>query len=411
MFRGGLDHTGVYQGAGLRQTPAVKWRFQTGGPVLSSPAVDNGTVYFGSSDQDFYAVEQATGKLKWKFHTESAVASSPAVANGTVYFGSFDGAFYALDAARGTLKWKFETEGERRFSHRRLHGLQPYAEMMPDPWDFWMSSPAVANGMVYFGSGDSYVYALDAATGAVRHKFPTGDVVHASPAIAGGNLVIGSWDSFVYALDATSFKFKWSFQGGLDPQTGNQQGFQSSPAVAGGTVYIGCRDSNVYALDLATGKKKWAFNNAGSWVLTSPAVHDGKVYIGTSDSGLFHELDAATGAKLFTINGKVPYYASPAIANGALFLGTFDGRVQAFDVKTHEPLWTFETEASKKNAALYRKEDGSMDFSKLISAVFYDEMVLAVHKMYGTGAFLSSPSIVGDTLFIGSADGAVYALK
>jgi len=411
MFRGGPDHTGVYEATGLRQAPEVKWRFPSGGPVLSSPAVDGGTVYFGSSDQHFYAVDRDTGALKWKFHTGSAVASSPAVANGAVYFGSFDGVFYALDAAHGTLKWKFETEGERRFSHRRLHGLEPYAELMPDPWDFWLSSPTVANGMVYFGSGDSYVYVLDAATGALKWKGPTGDVVHASPAIAGGNLIIGSWDSFMYAVDATSFKFKWRFQGGLDPQTGNQQGFQASPAVAGGVVYVGCRDSNVYALDLATGGKKWAFNNAGSWVLTSAAVYDGKVYIGTSDSGLLHELDAATGARLSTIQGKAPFYASPAIANGALFLGTFDGRLLAYDIKTREPLWTFETEASRKNAPAYRKADGSMDFTKLISSMFYDDMVLAVHKMYSTGAFLSSPSIAGDTLYIGSADGAMYALR
>jgi eukaryotic-like serine/threonine-protein kinase len=64
MFRGDLDHTGVYQATGLRQTPTVKWRFQTRGPVLSSPAVDAGTVYFGSSDQDFYAIDQATGALR-----------------------------------------------------------------------------------------------------------------------------------------------------------------------------------------------------------------------------------------------------------------------------------------------------------------------------------------------------------
>ena len=411
MFRGGLDHIGVYQATGLRQAPTVKWRYETRGPVLSSPAVDGGTVYFGSSDQDFYAVDQATGALKWKFHTGSAIASSPAVSGGIVYFGSFDGAFYALDAAHGTLKWKFETEGERRFSHRGLHGLQPYAEIMPDPWDFWLSSPAVSNGIVYFGSGDSHVYALDAATGALRWKGQAGDVVHSSPAIAGGSLVIGSWDSFVYAVDAGSFKFKWRFQGGLDPQTGNQQGFQGSPAVANGVVYVGCRDANLYALDLATGEKKWAFNNKGSWVLNSPAVYNGKIYFGTSDSGLFHELDASTGAKLFTIKGRFPYYASPAIANGALFLGTFDGRLVAYDLKTHEPLWTFQTEASKKNTPTYSKPDGSIDFSKLIAFSFYDEMVLAVHKMYTTGAFLSSPAIADNTLYIGSTDGAVYALK
>jgi outer membrane protein assembly factor BamB len=411
MFRGGLDHAGVYQATGLRQAPAVKWRYQTGGRVLSSPAIDGNLLYVGSSDQNLYALDRSTGSLVWKFHTESSVASSPAVANGIVYFGSFDGAFYAVDAARGVLKWKFDTQGERRFSHRALHGLQPYGEVMPDPWDFWLSSPAIFKGVVYFGSGDGRIYALDAAGGTVKWTFPTGDVVHSSPAIAGGNVIVGSWDSFLYALDAATGKFKWRFQGGLDPQTGNQQGFQASPAVANGVVYVGCRDSNVYAIDAVDGEKKWAFNNKGSWVLTSAAIYEGKVYIGTSDSGLFHELDAASGAKLFTINGKFPYYASPAIASGALFVGTFDGRLLAYDVKSHELLWAFQTEASKKNASAYSKPDGSMDFSKLISSNFYDEMVLAVAKMFTTGAFLSSPAIADNTLYIGSADGAIYALK
>jgi outer membrane protein assembly factor BamB len=101
----------------------------------------------------------------------------------------------------------------------------------------------------------------------------------------------------------------------------------------------------------------------------------------------------------------------PRIANDALFLATFDGRLLAYDLKTHEPLWTFQTEASKKNAPAYSKPNGSIDFDKLISFSFYDEMVLAVHKMYTTGAFLSSPAIADNTLYIGSADGAIYALK
>ncbi len=57
---------------------------------------------------------------------------------------------------------------------------------MPDPFDFYLSSPTLANGNVYFGSGDGNVYALDAVTGSLKWKFQTGDVVHASPAIANG---------------------------------------------------------------------------------------------------------------------------------------------------------------------------------------------------------------------------------
>ena len=45
---------------------------------------------------------------------------------------------------------------------------------MPDPFDLYLSSPAVWKGVVYFGSGDGNVYALDAVSGAERWKFHTG---------------------------------------------------------------------------------------------------------------------------------------------------------------------------------------------------------------------------------------------
>ena len=104
----------------------------------------------------------------------------------------------------------------------------------------------VAKGARAFGSGDGNLYALDAATGDLRWKFKTGDVVvHASPgALADGFLFFGSWDSYFYAVDATTGKEKWRFHAGEDPLIHNQVGFQSSPVIANGVVYTGCRDAN-----------------------------------------------------------------------------------------------------------------------------------------------------------------------
>ena len=81
----------------------------------------------------------------------------------------------------------------------------------------FLSSPVVANGPVYFGSGDGNLYALDAGTGALNWKFQTGDVVHASPAYADGVVYFGSWDSYFYAVDAKTGAEKWRFHGGEDP--------------------------------------------------------------------------------------------------------------------------------------------------------------------------------------------------
>jgi outer membrane protein assembly factor BamB len=74
-----------------------KWKYQTEGPVNSSPAVaDDGTVWFGSEDGKVYAVTP-DGKLAWSFKTEGAVDSSPAIGpSGEVVIGSRDGSVYCF---------------------------------------------------------------------------------------------------------------------------------------------------------------------------------------------------------------------------------------------------------------------------------------------------------------------------
>ncbi len=412
LFRSNAAHTGVFPAPGAPQFHKLKWQFRSKGAILSSPIVDGDTVYIGSTDHNFYALDLASGALKWTFKTDSRVPGSAAVSNGSVFFESYDSYFYCLDAATGKLKWKFRTEGERRYSATHLHGAEPASEKMPDPFDFFLSSPVIANGLVYFGSGDTNVYALDAAAGSLKWKFKAGDVVHASPALANGSLFIGSWDSYFYALDAATGAEKWRFKTGEDPDTHNQQGIQSSAAVAGGIVYFGCRDSNFYALDAASGKKVWSFSNRGSWVIASPAVVDGKVFFATSDTGLFHSLDAKTGAPVFSLDFKHwPMFSSPAIAGAFAYIGSHDGRLLAIDLKSQKLAWSFDTDGRKQNGATYTKDDGSPNYEAAFFDFFYDDMVGGVSKMMANGAVLSSPAIAGDTVLFGSTDGNLYAIE
>ncbi len=411
MFRGNPQHTGVYQAAGVPSFTKVKWKFHSGGAVNSSPAVVGDTVYVGSNDNNLYAINLETGVLRWKFKTESRVASSPAVAGGVVYFGSYDGNFYAVDAATGQLKWKFATGGERRFAGKHLHGSLPAAEIMPDPFDVYLSSPTVWNSAVYFGSGDGNVYSLDAASGNLKWKFQTGDVVHASPAIADGAVFIGSWDSYFYALDAASGNEKWRFKTGEDPDIHNQVGIQSSAAVADGVVYFGCRDSNFYAVDAASGQQKWKFNNKGSWVVGSPAVRDGKVYFATSDSSMLYEVDAKSGTPVFSLKFKGwPLFSSPSIAGNMLYVGSNEGKFMAIDLSAQKPAWSFQTDGSQEHGATYTNPDGSPKYEAAFMENFYDDMVAGVAKMMSVGAVLSSPVIVNNVIYVGSTDGNLYAL-
>ena len=410
MFRGDLVHSGVYAAKGAPSLHGVKWSFHTEGEVISSPAIVAGVVYVGSTDGNLYAIDQQSGALRWKLQTGGRIPSSPAVANGLVYFGSYNGNFYAVDVTTGKMKWKFHN-AERRFAGRHLHGSFPVDEMMPDPFDVYLSSPVVWKDAVYFGSGDGNVYSLDAATGTLKWKFQTGDVVHASPAIADAKLYIGSWDSYFYALDAASGKELWRFKTGEDADTHNQVGIQSSATVANGIVYFGCRDSKLYAVDAATGRQRWAFSNNGSWVITSPVVHDGKVYFATSDTATFYALDAQTGASDYSLKFHWVIFASPAIAGNMLYLAGQDGKLVAIDLVARKPAWEFQTEASRKNLAGLSKADGTPNYEAVFASNFYDDMIVGVHTLQAVGPILASPVVAEDVVYVGSADGNLYALN
>ncbi len=411
-FHGNNARTGVYQSPALKALKGVKWQFKTQGGIVSSPAIANGLVYIGSSDGALYAVDQSNGQQKWKTQTRGPIASSPAVADGLVFFLGFDGGFYCLDANTGARKWRYATGYERRFEAKRLHGSTPAEQTVPDPHDVFLSSPAVLNGRVYFGSSDGNIYALEAKTGLLQWKFETKGQVHASPAIVGNTLYIGSWDSYLYALDVESGAEKWRFKTGEDPVIANQVGFQSSPAVVDGIVYVGCRDAHLYAIDAQTGKKRWDYPTSKSWVNVTPAVFDGSVYFATGDTRRFHAVEAATGRLRFTVPVITVIFSSPAIAEGLAYFGNLNGSLYAVDIKTGSVVWEFQTEASKKDPLQFlnpdrtRKNEVSiMEFND------FEDMYVYWFKNFSLGAIVSSPVVDKGEVYFGSTDGNLYALN
>ena len=98
-----------------------------------------------------------------------------------------------------------------------------------------MSPAAVADGMVYVGSEDHKVYALNATTGAYVWSYTTGYFVDSSIAFSNGIVYAASEDNNVYALNASNGIVVWNYT------TGGQI-MLSSPVVAGGMVYVGSED-------------------------------------------------------------------------------------------------------------------------------------------------------------------------
>jgi len=117
----------------------------------------------------------------------------------------------------------------------------------------------VANGVVYVGSADHDVYALNAGTGALLWKYTTGWTVSSSPAVANGVVYVGSLDGNVYALKAGTGALMWKHTGGDS----------SSPAVANGVVYVGSGGNTG-----GTGHWLYAFGLTGSHAPALPERPD-----------------------------------------------------------------------------------------------------------------------------------------
>jgi outer membrane protein assembly factor BamB len=136
-----------------------KWRFKTGEDheiynqvgIQSSAVVAGGMVYFGCRDSNLYALDARSGEKKWAYNNKGSwVIVSPAIQNGKIYFATSDSAlFHALDAKSGaelfTLKFTWPMFG----------------------------SPAIAGDLLYQPSEDGKLYAIDLKAGKRAWEFQT----------------------------------------------------------------------------------------------------------------------------------------------------------------------------------------------------------------------------------------------
>ena len=177
-FRGGQGLLGRAAGT-LPDSMSPAWKFKTGDQIKSSPAIENGTVYIGSSDANVYAVDLETGEEIWRYHTSDAIEAAPLVVGGSVYVGALDGFLFAIDANSGSLRWKYETDSQ-------IAGAANWTRSS-DGRDLW----------ILVGSHDNFLHCLNSADGKVVWKYETGNYVNGAPAVAGGKAVLGGCDAMI----------------------------------------------------------------------------------------------------------------------------------------------------------------------------------------------------------------------
>lgn len=160
------------------ETAEVIWQREGRRRVSHIVAVDDGL--YVTRGREVIVRDAADGSERWRFRAPGNISNSPAVSDRLVYFGDTQDQFYAITRRTGEERWRFSV-GEARFS-----GIP--------------SSPAVVGNVVYFGSYDQHVYALQAASGRELWSYDTGAELTGSPTVVGRRLYIGGRLSDLIAL-------------------------------------------------------------------------------------------------------------------------------------------------------------------------------------------------------------------
>jgi outer membrane protein assembly factor BamB len=300
---------------------------------FSSPAIWQGRLYIGSSDGNLTCLDIHDGTRFWMTNLGGAVWGSPLLINGGVFVGSKDSNFYCVDAINGEIMWKCPTIGLISSSSAYADGIvyfssnyDVYAVNTTNGKELWHAftasggnTPAVYNGCLYIGSGDGYIFCLDAYTGFVKWKYESPNTVVSSPAVAYGCVYIASEDNSVYCFNASNGRVLW--------QTPTGYWICSSPIVSDGNVYVGSQDCCVYCLDAYTGAVKWCYETDGA-VNSSPSIAYNTLFVGSDDNFLY-----AFRLCNATENNPAPQATTTlkptTIAIDAIFCALFSGIIPA----------------------------------------------------------------------------------
>jgi outer membrane protein assembly factor BamB len=349
--------------------PGPRWRTKLGAPIYAAAAVRDGVAYVGTTGGVFQAVKIADGKLAWTFAAGRAVHGEALVTPDHVYFACDSGFLYKLERANGKEVWRYDlgdAQVGRVFAHPAVFD-----------YDFHGPRPLLDRGIVYVGSGDGALHAVDDATGARRFRYDMGGKVRVSAVWLDGTVMVGSMDGKVAAIDAATGAERWA-RDLKAPVT-------TAPAIVDGKLIVGTRGSVLYALRPATGETIWRDLFWGSWVESEAVTDAGTLYIGSSDLRRVSAIDPRDGRIAWRTDVFGSPWGRPAITTRRVYVGAVGtdpyavrhlGSVVALERDGGRIAWRWPAPATPG----------------------------ALH----TG-FAASPVIDGDTMVIGGLDGTLYA--
>ena len=303
-----------------KQYPKVTraWHKSLKGGLYSTPVTDGDNLYIGDDVGMFYCLDLHTGATKWTFDTGMRIVGSPAVADGVVVFGSANYNIYGLDTKTGKPRWTFTTN------------------------QAVMGAATIHEGVAYIGGGDGRMFAFDLKTGALKWSFnELKNYVLTRPLVYNDKLYFGAWDTYLYALHLKdgSLAWKWS-NGKSNPKLSPASVW---PVAADGKIFITAPDRYFTCLDAETGAEVWRTKEYKVRE-TVGLSEDGKTVYSKCMWDTIVAMDATTLEPVtrWAAHADFGYEHNPAMPlekEGTLWVSTKNGLLLGMDAATGKVLW------------------------------------------------------------------------
>ena len=278
------------------------WRFATEDAITAAPAVSEAALFLPSNDGKLYALDPDSGIEIWQYGTDDKISASPVLVNDPesgdawVLVNGYDGATRCLDAETGGVVWEYETQDfingspavvDGRYvvfggCDAQLHVVNladgSLVRMIPTEAQV-INSIATIGAMAFCGNYANQTVGFDVAQGKVTWVYEDRNLpFYSSPGVSEDLLFIGSRDKHLHAIDWTTGVAAWKYRTGAR--------VEGSPIVFEDAVVFGSEDGRIYALKLDSGEEIWKLD-LGEGLSASAAFGYGNIVISGEDGTVF----------------------------------------------------------------------------------------------------------------------------
>jgi outer membrane protein assembly factor BamB len=282
-----------------------------GGLIWATAVIDEEHIYVGSTNRKFYCLDHELN-IKWTYMItstfDSLIDSAAAIHPfGFIVIPGGDGNIHAVDSKTGRLLWMKDNIDDVSV---KIHNTGVIVN------SFEGNIQIDRDNFIYAGCDNDYMYCLN-PDGTVKWKYKTNMMIWTCAAISKNTCYFGSLDSYIYAINKSTGKLIKRYN------TGGE--IKSSPLIYKDRIFIGNTNGVIICFSENLEHKIWE-KDLGRNFYASPIIFDNNlIYV----NNFVYALDIDTGH----LNYKIPLYtdicSSPVILNNNLIIATGLGRLIA----------------------------------------------------------------------------------